>query len=301
MSQGIIISKRDSAILSFLDLTPATAAQIRKVSTTYGEDSFRDERRVRERLQALGDAGLAKSYSLAVAGGGLMSYYRLTPEGYRAAFPDKLESPPRTNFAEVAPSRVRHAIATADAIAHTMTASHIAGVEILSSHGDGRLVLEIGEYRQVPDFHFQLAKAGKIFNLVFEIDNATEPIDSLRENSIRTKILGYKTYQNWVLNQWSQSGRCGPRPSFRVIFLTIGVERANHVLWFANERTSNPDRRLMYATTQDNFLSEEQAVTQPIFNDHLGYFQSLVNQQPTSAFVRERVRFARPIARTGIL
>ena len=301
MSQGITISKRDSAILSFLDLTPATAAQIRKVSATYGEDFFRDERRVRERLQALGDAGLVKSYSLAVAGGGLMSYYRLTPEGYRAAFPDKSESPPRTNFAEVAPSRVRHAIATADAIAHTMTASHNAGVEILSSHGDGRLVLEIGEYRQVPDFHFQLSKAGKVFNLVFEIDNATEPIDSMREQSIRTKILGYEMYQNWVLSLWSQSGRCGPRPSFRVIFLTIGVERANHILWFANERANNLDRRLIYATTQDNYLSEERAVTQPIFNDHLGHWQSLVNHQPTSAFVRERVRFARPIARTGIL
>ena len=177
----------------------------------------------------------------------------------------------------------------------------MAGVEILRSHGDGRLVLEIGEYRQLPDFHFQLGKADKIFNLVFEIDNATEPIDSMREHSIRTKILGYESYQNWVLNLWSQSGRDGPRPSFRVVFLTIGVERANHMLWLANELTRTPEKRLIYATTQDNYLSEERAVTQPIFNDHLGHWQSLVNHQPTSAFVRERVRFARPIARTGIL
>ncbi len=301
MSQGIIISKRDSAILSFLDLTPATAAQIRKVSTTYGDDVFRDERRVRERLQALGDAGLVKNFSLASNGGGLMSYYRLTSEGYRAAYPDMTESPPRTNFNEVAPSRVRHAMATADAITHTINCCHVGGVEIMRSLGDGRLVLEVGEHRQLPDFHFQLRKSGKTFNLVFEIDNATEPIDSKREQSIRSKLLGYETYQNWVLGLWSKSGRIGPRPSFRVVFLTIGSDRANHMLWLAHELAFIKDRRLVYATTQDNYLSDTLAVTHPIFNDHLGDWQSLVNYQATSGFLRERVRLKRPIARTEML
>ena len=211
------------------------------------------------------------------------------------------ESPTRTNFNEVAPSRVRHAMATADAIAHTINCCHVGGVEILRSLGDGRLVLEVGEHRQLPDFHFQLRKAGKTFNLVFEIDNATEPIDSKREQSIRSKILGYETYQNWVLGLWSKSGRVGPRPSFRVVFLTIGADRANHMLWLAHELAYTKDRRLVYATTQDNYLGDMLAVTHPIFNDHLGDWQSLVNYQATSGFLRERVRLKRPIARIEML
>lgn len=301
MSQSIIVSKRDSAVLRFLDLTAATAAQIRKVSTTYGEDVFRDERRVRERLQALGDAGLVRAFSMAIVGGGLASYYRLTSEGYRVAFPDSSQSPPRNNFLEIAPSRVRHAMATADAIAHTMTACHVAGVEIMRAQGDGRLVLEIGEYRQMPDFHFQLRKAGKTFNLVFEIDNATEPIDSHREQSIRTKILGYQTYQNWVLRNWTNAGRNGPRPSFRVLFLTVGIERSNHILWLAHQLAMNADRRLVYATTQDTYLGNDWAVTHPIFNDHLGDWQSLVNYQATSGYLRERIRLKRPVATMEML
>ena len=167
--------------------------------------------------------------------------------------------------------------------------------------GDGGLVLEIGEYRQMPDFHMQFLHAGMTFNLVFEIDNATEPLDSKREQSIRTKILGYETYQDWVLRNWSRSGHNGTRPSFRVTFLTIGAERANHILWLAHELARNKDRRLVYATTQDIYLGETLAVTKPIFNDHHGHWQVLVNHQPTSAFLRERVRLSPPIAPVSIM
>ena len=86
MPQTVILSPRDLALLRFFDLTPATAPQLRKVSITFGDEPFRDERRVRERMQALAEANLIKSFPAAVPGGGLMSYYRLTYEGYRAAF-----------------------------------------------------------------------------------------------------------------------------------------------------------------------------------------------------------------------
>ena len=122
MSQTVILSPRDQALLRFLDLTPATAPQLRKVSVTFGDDPFRDERRVRERMQALTEANLIKSFLAAIPGGGLMSYYRFTYEGYRAAFPENSDSPPRSSLHEIAPSRLRHALITAEVITHTLVA-----------------------------------------------------------------------------------------------------------------------------------------------------------------------------------
>jgi len=122
---------------------------------------FRDERRVRERLQALADAGLVRNWPAAPPGGGLVSVYRLTLEGYRAAFPESAEAPPRSSLNAIAPSRVRHTLATADAIVHTLAACHERGVKVQRAVGDGPLTLEVGEHRQQPDFHIQLGYARK--------------------------------------------------------------------------------------------------------------------------------------------
>lgn len=296
MPQGVLLSDRDLALLRLLDLTPATAMQIRKASVTFGDEPFRDERRVRERLQTLAEVGLVRAFPAGMPGGGVMHYYRLTQEGYRAALPEAVDNPPRVTLNEIAPSRLRHAIATAEVIVHTLVASHERGVRVLKTTGDGRLTLSIGEHRQQPDFHVQLGFAGRYFNLVFEIDMATEPLDSHREQSIRTKILGYETYHDWVLHNWKLGGSQGPRPSFRVVFLTTGAERANHILWLASDLARNRDRRLVYASTQDQYLSELHALTAPIFNDHHGYWQALVDPQPTSKFRREPIRLTPPIA-----
>ncbi|HRA90183.1 MAG TPA: hypothetical protein PK992_18995, partial [Planctomycetaceae bacterium] len=217
------------------------------------------------------------------------------------AFPELIESPPRASLSEIAPSRVRHAMTTADVIVHSLVAAYERGVTVARILGDGRLTLQVGEYRQQPDFHLQLAFAGGWFNLVFEIDNATEPLDSQREHSIRTKILGYETYQDWVLRLWNESGRNDIRPGFRVVFLTTGSERANHILWLARELARNSDRRLIYATTQDSFLGTPDAVTAAIVNDHHGHWQSLVNYQPTSSALRTPIRLKRPVAPVPVL
>ncbi len=296
MTQGIVLNSRDLAILRLLAETPATAAQIRKASVTFGSEPFRDERRVRERMQALAQGGLLRSWSAAPPSGGLMAYYRLTGEGYRLAFPEAEAGPSRQSLLAIAPSRYRHAMATADAIVHTLTASHERGVRVHRILGDGKLTLEIGERRQQPDFHAQLGFAGLTFNLVFEIDNATEPIDSLREQSIRAKIDGYIAYHEGVLQAWKESGNEGRRPTFRVAFLTTSAERAYHILWLARQRSQNPARRLIYATTQDMYCGHPHAVTEPVFIDHRGHWQALVDPHPTSRFLREPVRLSPPVA-----
>ena len=57
MAQGVILSEPDLSVLRLLDATPLTAALLRKVSLTFSEEPFRDERRVRERMQTLTEAG----------------------------------------------------------------------------------------------------------------------------------------------------------------------------------------------------------------------------------------------------
>ena len=86
------------------------------------------------------------------------------------------------------------------------------------------------------------------------------------------------------------------KPAFRVVFLTTGMERVNHVLWLARELAKNADRRLVYATTQDMYVSEQYAVTQPIVIDHHGRWQAMVNAQPSSNFLREPVQLTPPVA-----
>ena len=282
-------------------MTPATAAQLRKASVTFPGEPFRDERRVRERLQALGAAELVRAWPAAVSGGGLMHYYRLTAVGFRSIHPDHTDAPARTLVSEIAPSRFQHAMATAEIIVHTIVACHECQVRILRYHGDGRLTLSAGSYLQQPDCHFQFEQSERIFNVLFEVDNATEPIDSTRASSIKTKLLGYEAYQDWVWDNWRQGGRQGPRPYFRVVFLTRGAERAGHILWWAKQCARNPARRLCYAGTQDAYLSDLRAVTTPLLNDHHGGWQSLVNVHPSSAVLRSPIRLISPTARSIIL
>ncbi len=278
-------------------MTPATATQIRKASVTFSGEPFRDERRVRERLQTLSQASFTKTCSASLIGGGLSHYFRLTPAGYRALHPDSDQPAPKSTLSEIAPSRFQHTMMTTEVIVHMLTSCHTSRVRILQFLGDGRLTLEVGEYRQQPDCHFQLEQSGRVFNTLFEIDNSTEPLDSRREQSIRTKILGYESYQDWVIRCWNNAGRVGTRPSFRVVFLTKGAERANHMLWLAQSLTRNKDRRLVYATTQDSFLNCPHAVTTPILNDHHGHWQAMINAQPTSGFApRPPIRLTPPIA-----
>ena len=190
MSNAIFVSECDRAILRLLEMTPSTATQIRKASVTFPDEPFRDERQVRERLQALSQCNLVQAFPHASIGGGLSQYYRLTSAGYREARPDETRQPLRAMVTAIAPSRIVHAMAVADIIVQVLVACHNTGVRVVQFHGDGRLALTLGEYRQEPDCHFQFEFAGKLFNVLFEIDNSTEPLESSREQSIRSKLLG---------------------------------------------------------------------------------------------------------------
>ncbi len=147
-----------------------------------------------------------------------------------------------------------------------------------------------------PDFSAVFTHSGLAFNTFWERDRHSESIDSLAPNSVRNKILTYERYCDSLYARWRAGhipGR-GP-PRIRVLFWTDTSERAEHILYAASQLAHDSRRLLVYATTMDTFLHEDDAFMQPIFLDHRGRFQAIVDPYPTSAFHREPVRICVPV------
>jgi hypothetical protein len=241
-------------------------------------------------MQALSRETIVRSFALAVSGGGLANYYKLTPEGFRIVHGPDAPLPHRSHFAALPPSRLSHTLSLADAIVHVHACAHASRIRLAGFHRENDLVLEVGSHRVVPDCHVQLSVAGRTFNTLFELDRGSETLDGIAATNIRAKLQAYEAYQDYVLGIWKRTGERGARPAFRVTFLTLTAERALHILALARACARNPDRRLCYAATLDGFLSEADALRAPIFLDHHGRWQALANPYPTSAFQRAPVR-----------
>lgn len=285
------LAPRDQALLALLDRTPATASQILKASVTFDEGPFRDERRTRERLQALARGKLVRSFSLAVTGGGLANYYKLTAEGFRLVHGPDAALPHGTFFAALSPSRLLHSLSLADVIVQVLVTAHGGRMQLTSFHRENELVLDVGAQRVSPDCHVQLSTGGKLFNILFELDRSTEPLDSSATSSIRTKLRAYEAYQSHVLEIWKQQGKDpGWHPYFRAVFLTNSIDRAHHILGVAYDCARNRDRKLCYAATLDAFLAQPDALQHPLFLDHHGDWRALVDLHPSARFLRSSVR-----------
>lgn len=288
------LSPRDLAILQLLDRTPTTTELIQQASVTFEGEPFQNPRRVRERLQSLAGSGLIRAFPVTQGIGGPRHWFKLTREGFLLVRGVDAELPHRSWFEEIPPSRFEHTAVLAEMIVHTMVAAHRFRINVVQFHGDGGLALETGESKQIPDCHFGLEYAGRYFNILFELDLSTEPLSSERLQSLQTKIRGYEAYQQAVWETWKKAGGVGSRPYFRVVFLTRHAERATHILWLARQNALNPSRRLCYAGTQAAFLAEEDALREPLFNDHFGNWQSLSLGNPTTAWRLEPIRVTPP-------
>lgn len=294
MTNAVALPLRDLALLRLLDRTPVTSQLVLKASVAFADEPFRDERRVRERLQALAEHGFVRSFPIAQIAGGPLNWYKLTPAGWRMLSGTDSALPHRSFFEAIPPSRFEHVRIVAETIVHVTVAAHRLRTHITSFHGDGQLVLETNVHRLVPDCHIQLQRDERLFNFLVEIDNSTETLTTERINSIRSKLEGYEWYQDSVWNGWKQQGRPGPRPYFRVVFLTRSSERSNNILWLARNVAKNRDRHLVYAGTQDGFLASDAPLLEPLFNEHDGQWQCLLQMQPTSRFTLTPVRL-RPV------
>lgn len=290
MANTVTLSARDFSLLRLLSWTPATATLLLRASPSFEGEPFHDERRLRERLQALIGAGLVCSWPSAHAGGGLQNYYKLTPLGFERFYGPDAQKPPRTFFVKISPALFEHTLTLAEVIVETVRAAHASRVKIHRVFRENELTFSVGSDHVRPDCFFRLEYGGKPFNVAFEVDQGTESLDSNAENSIRTKLRIYDAYQETLLSDWNASGKTWERPRFRLAFLTPSIDRTHHILSLAARMTCNRSRRLVLAATQDGFLAEPDPIRSPVFLDHLGYWQSLVDLHPSVPHRQQPVR-----------
>jgi hypothetical protein len=225
----------------------------------------------------------------------LQNYYKLTPPGFELLYGTESPQPSRAFFSEVSPSLFEHTFRLAEVIVETLRACHARRVTIERFIREHELTFSVGDEHVQPDCFFRLIEGGRSFNLAFEIDNSTESLDSHAVNSIRRKLVTYHSYQELVLSQWLAAGKTYERPRFRVVFLTQSVERSYHILSLAAESTQNKSRRLVYAATHSSFVTESDPLHSPVFLDHFGDWQSLVDLHPTASYRKTPIRFSRTV------
>ena len=195
----------------------------------------------------------------------------------------------------MSPSGFAHTFRLAEAIIATLRACHARRVTVEQFRRENELVCKAGDREVQADCFFRLATAGRSFNLAFEIDNGTESIDSRAKRSIREKLSVYDAYQEFLLAQWRSGGKQWERPRFRVVFLTTSVTRAYHILALAAELATNRSRRLVYAAVLDAYVTDDGPLDTPLFLDHHGCWQSLIDLHPTAPALKAPVRLTLPL------
>lgn len=288
-------SPRDQSLLRFLSFTPATADLLLRTSSAFEGGPFTNERRLRERLQELREAGLIRSWTAAHGGGGLQNYYKLTPLGWQLVADAGEPHPSRAYFSEVSPSLLDHTFRLAEAIAETVRGCHARRVHIERFIRENELTLTAGDQHVQPDSFFRLRASGRRFNLAFENDNSMASVNSHALNAIRRKLTTYYAYQELVLSQWLSHGKQWDEPRLRVVFFTRSVERTYNILSLAADLSGSRNRRLVYAAPLDVYVSDPDPLFSPILLDHLGHWQALVDLHPTSAFLRTPVCLSKPV------
>lgn len=295
MANNVTLSDRDRALLRLLSWTPATTPLLLRASQSFPGGSFPDERRLRERLQALMHAKIVRAWSTAHAGGGLQNYYKLTPPGFQTVEGVDISLPPKAFFAEISPALFEHTLRLAEVIVHTVCRAHELHVIIHRFHRENDLTFTVGDEHVQPDCFFGFTSGGKRFHVAFEVDLSTETVDSPSVRSLRRRLLTYDAYQTLVLAQWQEHGKAWERPRFRVVFLGRSIERAYHLLAVAGKIATNPSRRLVYAATIDSYLGAPDPLRAPIFIDHQGSWRALVDLHPMSPVIRAPIRLPRPV------
>lgn len=237
----------------------------------------------------MADGGFVRTWSAATANGGLQNYYKITPVAFATLYGPEAELPPRAFFAEIAPSLFAHTLRLADAVVTIVTASHARQIEIVRFYRENELTLLVGQDHLQPDCFVRLGCDGRTFNLALEIDMSQESIDSPAASSIRRKIGLYHAYQEQAFADWRAAGKRWEEPRFRAVFLTPTTQRAYHILAFTREIATHRSRRLVYAATQSSFGTDSIPLTAPLFLDHFGCWQSLVDPHPTSVYIKQAV------------
>ena len=154
-SPNRLLTSRDLDILLALDHCPLTVQQLLKVGETF-QRPFTDEKRVRERMQILCDAGRVRRFAYATAGRGALNYYTLSPLGYRILYGPEAQPPTKRYFEPVAIAHQQHTRSLADFIVHTIVGAHRSGIAFTSFYRENSLRLQVGDECLFPDCAFLL-------------------------------------------------------------------------------------------------------------------------------------------------
>lgn len=304
-TRSIVRTPQVEDLLRLLELTPATAAEILAASVSFGTveepGEFSDVRRVREKLESLVAAGLVVFYEYALGGRRMVNFYQLSRDGYRFLHAGDPPESHRRRFGDIAPTQREHMYDLSRLITHSLAAAHRRGIRLSWAQPENTYTIEASQYKTKPDFSVVFTHSDAAFNTFWERDRHTESLDSLTPNSVRNKILTYEAYADLLVARWKGGAFGGRRPRFRVPFFTDSMARAENILYLASQIARDPKRRLVYATTMDLFLNEQDALMQPVFLDHHGHYRAIVDLHPTSVFRREQINFrvsllARPLA-----
>ncbi len=257
-SRQHVITQRDFEILTALDRTPLTVAQLLKLSQTF-KGPFTNERYLRRRMQDLAASGFVRAFQYATTGNGAPNYYRLTLTGYRLLHGPKAYPPVKRAFSEVGLSHQHHTNALADFIVHTTISAHAQRIELASFYRENTLRIRVGEDVVLPDCAFELIlPSGYQFNFLVELDNGTERIRSDKDTERwDRKLRLYDAIQDQANSR------------FRVLIVTTrSVKRLRRIMDTAADLASNPSRRLFYGVHLPYYLKQEDAVTSRCFLDH---------------------------------
>ena len=166
------IGTRDIEILTALDRTPLTPAQMCRLSDTF-TSPFRDEHNLRRRLRKLSDSELVRSWPYAIVNDGRSPrYFKLTRDGYRLLYGIDVALPRRRYFEEISHGHHHHTNALAEAIVQIALTGYRQGIGIRHFARENSVKLEADGFTMYPDCAFQLVTAtGQKFNFVVELDN----------------------------------------------------------------------------------------------------------------------------------
>ncbi len=253
-----LVTDRDLEIFTALERFPLTALQLLKLSRTFAQP-FSDERRVRERLQALVVSRRIRQFRYLIAGPGAPAYYLLSHEGYALLRGSDAQAPSKRAFNELKASRQFHAFSLAEFLVQYQVAAHAQGHTFLDFEREHTCRLQIGDDTLFPDAGFRLQlKTGVVFRYYLEVDNSTERVRSTSvPDTWQRKLQLYERYAA------SQEER------FRVLIVTTrSQERLEHLLTFAEELSGNKQRSLFCGSYLPAFLAASSPLEEACFLDH---------------------------------
>lgn len=266
------IGPRDIEILTALDRTPLTPAQLCRLSQTFSVPFF-DEHNLRRRLRRLADSCLIRSWPYAmVTDGRSPQYFKVTREGYRLLYGSDAALHRRRYFEEISHGHHQHTYALAETIVQIAVCGHERGVVLNQFARENSVKLEANGFAMFPDCAFRVETSDdRGFNFVVELDNGTERVRTKQDvESIERKLRGYDAHQ-------SQFAANDPKRYVVLFVTTRGSGRLHNIMSLADAVMSNRHRTVFIGTGLD-VLRASDPFSDAIFEDHRGLKRTLIPQ-----------------------